>query len=865
MRHCATVPVNGGVSSAPGAGGWEQAASRLKEARPGRERDEACRGLADVLARVVGPAPGDSHGLKWASRALAALLADLDYDTCAGVLAESVGRAYVVSGNCGSLGALFDEIYSSLDGDNRTRVMLEAVRASLLCTYVKADELGDSVKDALGSCYDALAGVARNSGLGTLSGLMGREGAREAACSGRSGVARMSRLWRLVCDMCDVPDGTEINDALGRYDALRSVSGKKRLREAKARISQFLLHIALDHAVHRDYETIYTVTAESNMRIRYWLGEIYKEHGVHSDPHLLDKPEESMFCKPELGWLRLAMAVRYLRLELYDFSKNWEWVAHKMIVKRLDVKSPEVAYRVIELHGEAKKSIKFLRNKFGAHIDWPLNRVREEVDRVGLASIVLHGKKVLMFQDAAYRAIPHKYHRVNPWNREFVKPDLPQGDPAKLKDIAEKYEGVDIKLGTDNTGNTDKQHAILASYFCLCLSYGRYLERLHSDNSTMDGIIMTTSEIYNLRYVILEVANITKELADAGLDMPFEPEFASRQKKYWNLRGDYAAHLRPNRLMTLMQVLEAKKELLSHLPHDIKEIDQVMAKLEKAFPEDHTREITHMTGAEMEGIEAELNTLRESTHAAFGNRFIDPHEEQRRRDAKERLKSMHGLEGGGTRRAQAGHGTDGGQGAADKRAASPLRDAEDTVREIGLGKCPEAWKDDLVCGDYAGALARMRLHSALSRAGRVEAMPEGPAGYGGKPDMAVETVDGKCWIAVCPLDNVPRLLGSGGHARGAARAIARDILEAAHARLAGMGECHGQVVVAVMDPDGAIGAHGGLEGALEMIGREMPWVGAVAVVGGDGCEVRGVQGARMPLGERARAMLRGLGEATGGR
>jgi len=844
-----------GGEGAAEIGGWEQAVSRLKSARPGRERDEASRELAGVLAGAVGPAPGDGLAPKMAARMLSALLNDLDYDACAVALAESIGRVYVTPGNCGSLWALFGEICNGLDGDRRTHVTLEAVRASLLCAYVKADELGDSVKDVLGSCYDALAGIARDSRLKVLSELM-TEDARATACSGRAGLAEMALLWRLVSNMYDIPDGTGIHDVLGRYAQLRSISSNARLRKAKARISKFLLHIATDHIMHQDYETIYNVAAESNMRIRYWLDEIYREHGVYNDPHLLDKPKESVFYRPELGWLRLAMAVGYLLLELHDFDKNWEKTAHRMIVKRLDVKNPEAIYKIIELRDEMKKSIKLLRNTFGAHIDWPLKKVKEEVDRVGLASIVRHAKKVLMFQDAAYRTIRHKYSGINPWDRDLVKLDLPHADPENLKAMEIKYNAIDITL---NTSSADKQHAMLVSYLCLCLLYGRYLERLCGDNSTMEEILLSTKETYNMRYVILEAANITKELAGAGLDMPFEPGFTPNQKKYWDLRGDYAAHLRPNKLLTLLQVLDAKKVLLSCLPSDIKEIGLIMAKLEKAIPGDPTHEITHMTRPEMEDIEAELGRLRESTHAAFGNRFIDPHAEQRLRDAKERLKSLRGLEGGGSRRAQAGHGMDEGQGAAGKRPTSPLREAEDAVRGIGLGGCPEAWKDALACGDYAGALARMRVHSALSGAGKVEAVPEAPAGYGGRPDMAAETGDGRLWIAVCSLDNVPRLLGGGSHEQGAGRAIARDILEAAHARLAGMGECNEQVALVVVDPDGAIGAHGGLEGALEMIGREMPWIGAIAVMGGAECEVRGVQRAQRPLGEHARAALCGLG------
>jgi len=836
----------GDAAGVSGTKGWEQAASRLKGARPGRELDERCRALVDELERVADP--------EKAGQMLSGLLAGLGHAARSRVLDESIERIYVTPGNCGALESLFGEIGKALDGDRRTYALLDAVRASLLCAHARTGELGDSAGGVLDSCYGVLAGVARDNKLEELSALMGRADARDVTCGGAGGIAR---LWRLVYDMCDIPNGTEINCALGRYGRLRSLSSKARLRGARGRISQLLLHIATDHIMHEDYEVIYNVARESNMRIRYWLEEIYRQHGVSNDPHLMDRPAESVFYGPSTGWIHLAMACKYLILELKGFA-SWERVAYRMIVKRLNFTSPDVIYKIIERRDEMNESIGYLRNTFGAHIDLSFNEAKAKIDEIGLATLVRHARKVLMFQDSAYRGvIPHKYYSSDPWSRELVEFDPPQGDPDKIRAIKEKYGPVDIKLQTQY----DKWDAMHGSYLCLYLLYGKYLERIHGDSSTLEGIMRATSEIYNIKYMILELANITKELADAGLDMPFEPEFASRQKEYWCLRGAYAAHLRTGEIKCMMQVMGDKRELLSHIPHDIEELGQVVAKLEGEFPEARTYEIDHMTGPEMDDIEAELNTLRESTHAALGNRFLDPHEEQRRRDAMERFKSKHGLEGGGSRRAQAGHGAEEARNPEGQTPESPLRAAEGAIAAIGLQNCPKEWADDLVCGDHAGALARMRAYATLSAGGGAEAAPGCPAGCEGGPDMAAETKDGRLWLSVCSLDNVPRLLGAVGHVPGAGRAIAADILEAARARLGGMGACRDQVALVAMDPDGAIGDHGGLEAALESIGREMPWVGAVAIVRESGCEVRGMPRARTPLGEQARATLRALGAA----
>lgn len=851
------VKAGEGAADAPGPG-WERAASRLKEAGPGRERDEACHALVDELERAANPGAG-TRGLARATRDLSGLLAGLDHAARAQVIKEAVERVYATAEHCGALGDLFGGICEGLDGDARTHAALEAVRASLLCAYVGEGELGDPAGALLGSCYGALAGAAHDSGLEGLSGLLTKPGTKAAVCDEGDAVPNMARLWRFIYDMRDVPNDEGIRRALKRHAKLNSPASG-RLKAAKAKISQLVLHAATDHIMHEDYETIYTVAGESNMRLRYWLDEIYRQHGVHNDPHLLDRPSESAFRGPGTGWVHLAMAARYLILELHTFS-SWERTAYKKIVKRLDVEDPGVTYKIIERREEMREPIKRLRNSFGAHIDWTFDRAKEEIDRIGLASIVSHARKVLMFQDSAYRKIPHKYYDKDPWGRELVKFDPPRCEPNKLKELEKKYEGVDIR---PIVKCADNWVATYESYMCLYLTYGKYLEGISRGNDTMDAIMLATSEIYNMKYMFLELGNITKGLADVGLDMPFEPGFASRQKEYWRLRGDYAAHTRPKEVRSLIQVLEGKKDLLSHVPYDIEEIFQVMAKLERAFPEGLSREITHMTEAEMEDIERDLNGLREDTHAAFGNRFRDPHAEQKLRDAKERFKSVHEMEGGGSRRAHAGHGAE--EDSAGRRPVSPLRVIEDALGKIGLKNCPEEWLDDLVCGDHAGALARIRAHSVLSNEGSVEAMPAGPGGHGGGPDMVVDAKGGRLCVSMCSLDNVPRMLGGASHVPGAGRAISARILEAARERLAGLGECGDPAALVVMDPDGAIAGHGGLEAALESVGREMPWVGALAVVGGGGCEVRGVPRASVPLGEQARAMLRALGAPapTGG-
>ena len=849
-----------GAASAAGTGGWKQAAAQLGAAGPGRELDEACRRAVDELERAAGHGAG-ARGLEEATRELSGLLDDLDYDTCAKVLGASIGRVYTTPENCGALGALFGEIGKGDDAHRRTRLALEGVRVALMCAYARADGPGDSARTVLNLCYDALAGVARDNGLRELSRIMGEEGARAAACSGRGSMGDMARLWGFIDDMHDAPSCAEINDTMGRCGRIRAMVSKKETRLGRARISRFVQRIALDRAMREDYQVIYTVAAESNIRIRYWIDEIYAQHGVHNDPFLLDSLPRSVFQKRSMRWANLAVAVKYLALELGSFRK-WERYAYRKIVKRLNTENPDALYKILEGRKEAEGPVMRLRNSFGAHIDWTFNEVKAEVDRVGLASIMCHARRVLLFQDAAYRKIPHKYHARDPWAHEAAKGVTLLGEPDRLEKITEKYREADIELSAKYVNTW---HAIHESSLGLCMVHAKYLERLHQYDESADGFILLNLEMYNVKYMFLELCNITEKLKGIALDAPFDPGFFSREKEYCRLRNYYAAHPRPRKIQNIMQVLEEERELLSQIPYDIGEVEQVVQKLEKKFSEMRTYEITHMTKREMDDIELDIVRTKERSHADLGNAFWDPDEEQGRREAKEILKEKFGLSGRPKGEARSVPGASGEAGSGSLATESPLCEAEDAVGGFGAAKCPRGWVADLVCGDYGGALARMGAHSALSAAGAAVEVPERPGGAAGGPDMAAGEGEGRCWISVCALDNVPRMLGADGHVEGAGRAVAADILAAARERLADARACPGQAALAVMDPGGAIADHGGLEEALVGIGREMPWVGAVAVVRAGRCEVRDVPHSENPLRDGVREMLRGLGPAGGKR
>lgn len=843
------------VEGKPGAlgAGWERAASQVQKARPGRERDEACRSLVDELERLAGSEAG---GLKRATSAMSALLDNLDYGACAKVLGESISRVYVTPENCVALEALFGEIGKAEDAHRRLRLTMEAVRVSLLRAYSGADALEGSARIVLNSCYGALAGAARDSGLDELSRIMEGETARNAVCAGGNDIAGMARLWKFIDNMHDAPSGAEINATLAMHSMLRSLLPKREITRGRAQISQFAQHVALDCAMREDYLDIYTVAAESNTRIRYWIDEIYRQHGVCNDPLLLDRPARSAFQKPSMRWANLAVAVKYLALELESF-RRWEQFAYRKIVKRLDVGNPDALYRILEGHRGAEGPVTRLRNSFGAHIDWTFNDAKAEVDRVGLASIMRHARKVLLFQDAVFRAIPHKYQVRDPWAHEGAKGVTLQGEQSRLGEIREKYRAADVNLGAKRV---NAWHAMHESYLCMILVHAKYLERRHQYDGSTDGFALLNLETYNVKYLFLELCNITKKLKENALETTFDPDFFSREEKYCHLRSNYAARVRLREIKSIMQVLEEEQDLLSRIPYDICEVEQVMEKLEKKFPDTRTYEIAHMTKPEMDDIDEYIARTKEASHADLGNAFWDPNEEQNRRKAKEILATKFGLDGrpkGETRSKPVISGT---TGARDKAHKSPLLEAEDAVRKIGQKECPREWAIDLVCGDYGGALARMRVHSALSGAGVAVAAQKREEGG---PDMSAGEGEDGCRISVCALDNVPRMLGAAGHEPGAARAVAAAILGAARARLAGEGARAGQAALVVMDPDGTIMDHGGLEEALESIGREMPWVGAVAVVRAGRCEVRAVPRSSNPLREGVRGMLCGLGPAAG--
>lgn len=853
------MKTGGGADGACETAGLRQAAARVRDAEPGRVLDERCKELGDELERVSGSGTGDGLELKEASRVLGALLADVDYAACAKVLGASIGRAYIKHENW-ALDALFGEIAKRVNERKRTLVMLEAVRVSLLCAYGQAGDLGITLRLVLSSCYDALTSVACSNALKELPRRMKKAGAEDTICAGRSRIANVARLWRLIYDMCDVPSDAEARRVLEQYNRLSALLPNRQLERSKARISQLIQNVARVHVMHENYEDVHIVAAESNMRIRYWLDVIYNQHGINSNLCSLDSPPKSAYQKPSLEWANLVVGVRYLVLELDGF-RSLERLAYRQIVRRVNVENPEAVYNILDRSWEIERAVKLLRNVSGAHIDWTFNQVKAAVDGVGLAAIVGHARRVLLFEDAMYRAISHKrhrYHRCDPRGHEPINHEALGGEQGRLEEIRERYRRVDLSL---NTKSADEWNAIYESYLCICMTYGKYLERLRNSDGTVDAVMLATSEIYNMKYLFLDMCNIIKKLKPS-LTKPFEPEFFSRERGYCRLRNYYSAHTRVNKIRDLRQILKKEKNLLSHIPYDIEEVGQIMEILEKKFRERPTYEIAHMTGSQIRQIEEGLEALKESTNADFYNEFLDPDEEKKRRAAKRLYAQV--LKSGKGEQGMPGAPRDAGGGGAEPPSA--LGEAEDAIRGIGPERCPKEWLEDMACGDFGGALARMGAYLALS-GNDVDAVPGCPAGGGGRPDMVAGRGNGRCWLAVCALDNVPRMLKRGGrargagdaHATGAGRAISGDIVGACHARLARMDGWRGQAAMVVVDPDGAIRDHGGLEGALEAIGREMPWVGAVAVVSAGRCEVRGVPRSKNPLREEVRGMLRALG------
>ena len=203
--------------------------------------------------------------------------------------------------------------------------------------------------------------------------------------------------------------------------------------------------------------------------------------------------------------------------------------------------------------------------------------------------------------------------------------------------------------------------------------------------------------------------------------------------------------------------------------------------------------------------------------------------------------------------------------------ADELRLANDVIAEIGAEECVPEWGDGLLHGRFKETVAKMRAYAQFSAAVRTVRDPICP---GQREEIALDfkaEIDGvECWFESAMLDNELWWLSdndrstmfhsTGGIGISAWRILARNLVAAASRRVGRLEGWGAQTVMIVNDPLGEIGHCGGLDRALEKLGRACPQLGALIVVKRDRYTIHKIAGSANPLSAGVRAGILRINE-----
>jgi len=387
-----------------------------------------------------------------------------------------------------------------------------------------------------------------------------------------------------------------------------------------------------------DYDAIYAAAYESNIHVRYWLCDIYDLHGLPQNPQLYDTPHMSALHSPALRSLRLLLSVRHLVLELWNFQAIYNH--YTKIKTDLAVGKTGGLDLIIKNHKIAG-SLKLLRDKL-AHQGITLGDFAGEIESHGLDSFVHYARAVLMFEDAAYRTVSHRRHKpknadLNPAKLTFELPGSLDRDA-----FAKRYSGVDFEFDPKLHG---REYALMGDLrLSLLMLYTSFVEAAKSTgDNTLDSHLRFTSHVHNSKYMILDIDNFIKKFKKLDLQEAVTPDFLSRADLYNSLRHDYSAHTKITKIHTIESLLAEHPDLLSHILLDILEIDALASRLLERFEAPPIKEISLLSREQLAKIDEAMKATQLESHGRLGRSYIDPHEEEKRLEARAAAKRRLGL------------------------------------------------------------------------------------------------------------------------------------------------------------------------------------------------------------------------------
>lgn len=387
-----------------------------------------------------------------------------------------------------------------------------------------------------------------------------------------------------------------------------------------------------------DHDALYFAAHESNMHVRYWLCDIYDLHGLPQDPQPHDAPHKSALYSSTLRTLRLLLSVRLLVLELWNFQAIYSH--YGKIKQDLDVEKASGLSLIVKNH-KITGSLKRLRDKL-AHQGIALEDLADEIDSLGLDSLVRYARAVLMLEDAVYRTVSNNRHRPKneDWNLPKLTFELPGSSDRDA--FAKKYSEVNFSFDPEHNG---REYALMGELrLSLLMLYTSFVESAqNTSDNTLDSYLLFTSHVYNSKYMILDIHNFIARFRKLGLQEAVTPDFLAREGLYKSLRDNYSAHTKIAKIRTIEYLLSDHPDLLSHMLLDILEIDAIASRLLERFEAPPLREIPPMSREQIDKMDRDMRDAQLGSHGLLGHSYIDPREETRRLEARAVAKRRLGL------------------------------------------------------------------------------------------------------------------------------------------------------------------------------------------------------------------------------
>jgi len=613
-------------------GAWKESLLELSECSPEEVEFDEYYELVDDLAKIVKTNGGASEKLREAGEAISEMFSKFRKDSEYGVLLERMlDKVYMVPGGHLGLGPLLGGIkIEDETSDAHSYLALDVVRVVLRHLYLREDALRESRGEILGVCYDAMLRVAVRNGLRNLANIMGKGATREELCGPNSGICKMAMLRISIYDKRDVPSDEDILKTIRRYPALSSVLDPTGVLESKWRLANLIHHISLDHVARHDgHGQVYEAMYESSVRIRYWLDKIYRQHGISGTPEYdrLDAATQ----KPALADTNIMVAIRYLVLEIYDFwrlcSKNHD------AIDDLEVDDPSGIYKISHEYAGAKE-MKAVGGGFGGRPCRTFEESARRIDAMGLGRLVFYTHLVVMFQDAAYRAIPSRHRRDHV--RDVQRAQIPlMVEPVTLSE-GEAVKRAYGRSSVEFNGQKD-QGAYVAmrdSLLCMtllsaCLNEAR--ENLKKD--TLASYLGFSNEVYNIKYMVLELDNFIKAYDSMKISMTdgekaLVPGFLERRGLYCKLRDRYAAHVIMDGDGGMQKLIQKSPDLVSNALRDVVEADGLVTRLSSEFQGCDWRPVRQMSHTEIKRMHRRLERIRKGSSGNHGSEFAGSRQEQ---------------------------------------------------------------------------------------------------------------------------------------------------------------------------------------------------------------------------------------------